>query len=400
MPVAYGVGSGLMEASNVEVAIYRPGEIAIFDPQVQSIVRTIPVSTGVGPEHVYLCAADIDRGPGDDLEIILVDKDGWVFVTKPDGSPLPGFGRKVCGTVAAPPAIADVNSDGYLEIVLSDEDYRSWVLLRTGTTAPGWPRLWYGCTLPAWDSTAYAPASLEPLPSPVIMDLDSDGGLDIIQGSLFECVAAWDSGGARFGGFPLTLGGGCSALSLADLEGDGVLEILAGASDGRTDLYFFGEFLGSIQYSEGHLYGFRHPLATADASGPWRTAFFDGSRNAVYPRSLMPGEPQPGDRLLVDGSFHAYPNPAGEDHPVTGEKRVWFLFESDIGGHANIEVFDITGTVVKTIEYDATGQSSLVAVPPEGIDVSSLGNGLYICRLNLEANGRSVTDHFKLAVKR
>ncbi len=399
-PIAADVLDIGSNPEQAEILFYRQGEIAVFDADAQQIISTIPVPTDAAPDRVYLCAADIDRGPEDDLEIILVDEDGWVFVMKPDGELLPGFGRKVCGKVAAPPAIADVNSDGYLEIVLSDADYRSWVLLRTGSTTPGWPRCWYGCTLPTWDSSAYAPASLEPLPSPVIMDFDSDGGLDIVQGSLFECIAAWDSGGKRLGGFPLTLGGGCSAVSLGDPDGDGVPEMLAGGADGRTDLYLFGEFLGSIQYSEGYLYGFRHPLASAEAECPWKTAFFDGTRNAVYPLDLMPGPPQPGSRLLVKGSFHAFPNPAGEAHPVTGEKKVWFVFESDTGGHASIEVFDITGTVVKTVEYDATGQSSLVAVPPGGVDISGLGNGLYVCRLSLEADGKNVTDLFKLAVKR
>jgi hypothetical protein len=187
---------------------------------------------------------------------------------------------------------------------------------------------------------------------------------------------------------------------MADLDGDDVLELLAGGADGRTDLYFFGEFLGSIQYSEGYLYGFRHPLASAAASAHWRTAYFDGTRNAVYPLNLMPADPQPGDRVLVDGSFHAFPNPAGRTHPVTGERKVWFVFESDTGGDATVQVFDITGQVVRTVEYDATGQSSLIAVPPEGVDISGLGSGLYVCRLNLVADGMSMTDHFKLAVKR
>jgi hypothetical protein len=184
------------------------------------------------------------------------------------------------------------------------------------------------------------------------------------------------------------------------LDGDGTPEMLAGGADGRTDLYLYGEFLGSIQYSEGYIYGFRHPQAGRGVSIPWRTAFFDGTRNAVYPPELMPGEPQAGDVLLVEGSFHAYPNPAGLPHPVTGEKKVWFVFESDTGGLASIEIFDITGAVVESIEYDAYGQSSLIAIPPEGVDVSGLGNGLYLCRLNLRADGRSVTDHFKLAVRR
>lgn len=383
-----------------EVVTYRPGRLEIYSIGPQEIMGTIPVSTDVSPGGVFLCAADLDRSDQDDLELILVDEEGGVVVVKPDGSALPGFDRKVCDGVGAPPAVADINSDGYLEIVLSDSDFRTWVLLRTGATAPGWPGSWYGGGLPTWDSTSYAPASMEPLPSPIIVDLDSDNALDVVQGTLFECVAAWDSGGRRLGGFPVTLGGGCASVSLADLDGDGIGEMLAGSSDGRTDLYFFGEFLGSIEYSEGVIYGFKHPQASGTASNPWRMAFFDGARNAVYPLSQMPEPPPLGDRLLVRGSFHAYPNPAGASSPGTGEKKVWFVFESDTGGQVAIDVYDITGSVVKSVEYDAEGLSSLIAVPPDGVDISDLGNGLYVCRLSLRSDGKSITDHFKLAVRR
>jgi M6 family metalloprotease-like protein len=381
-----------------ELVLYRPGRLEIYGLGPQEIMATVPVATDMDPAGVFLCAADIDRAPEDDLEVILADGTGRVFVVKPDGTPLPGFGRKICGTLETPPAIADVNGDGYLEIVLSDAEYRTFVVLRTGSTAPGWPRRWYGGGLPTWDSVSYAPASLEPMASPVIVDLDSDGGLDVVQGTRFECVAAWDSGGRRFDGFPVTMGGGCSALSMADIDGDGSVEILAGGADGRTDLYFFGDFLGSIQYSEGFLYGFKRPGAAGGQAIPWRTAFFDGSRNAVYPRDLMPGPPKPGDRLLVKGSFHVYPNPAPD--PDSRDGKVWFVFETDTGGRASIDVYDITGSVVKSVEYDATGQSSLIAAPPQGVDISDLGSGLYVCRLNLTAHGRTITDHFKLAVRR
>jgi M6 family metalloprotease-like protein len=382
------------------LALYRPGRIELYTLGPLEPAGTIPVDLDAAPGDVFLAAADLDRSPGNDLELILAGSDGTVFVVKPDGTSLPGFGRKVCGRLVAPPAVGDMNADGYLEIVLSDTDYRTWSILRTGATAPGWPRRWYAGGLPDWDTTSYAPASLEPLPSPLILDADSDGGLDLVQGSLFECVAAWDSGGARLAGFPLALGGGCSAVSAADLDGDGVDEMLAGAADGRTDLYLLGDFLGSVQYSEGYLYAFRHPGAEAGAQAPWRTAYFDGTRNAVYPRELMPGEPVPGDRLLVKGSFHVFPNPAGGSSPVTGEKKVWFAFESDTGGRAEIDVFDITGTVVESVDYDATGMSSLITLPPDGMDISSLGSGLYVCRLRLSNQGKNVTDHFKLAVRR
>jgi M6 family metalloprotease-like protein len=401
-PILADVWSDLPPSGGPELIYYKPGMIVILNLGQQEgpeVIGLIPVSCVLPPDSVYLCAADLDRAESGGLEVILVGKDGWVSAFKLDGETVPGWGRKICNEVAAPPAIADVNSDGYLEIVLSDRNYRTWTLLHTGSTAWKWPRSWFGCSLPTWDSTSFAPASLIDMPSPVLGDFNADGAMDVIQGSLFECITAWDPAGDRLGGFPLSLGGGCSALALGDLDGDESLEMVGGGADGRVDLYLDGIFLDSIQYSEGFLYAFKHPDAPDSMVAPWRMAFRDQTRNAVYPLDLMPGLPEPGDRLLVRGSFRAYPNPAGEVNPSTGRRVVWFAFETDTGGKANIEVFDITGVKVKTMEYDVA-QSTLITIPPQGLDIGDLGNGLYLCRLSLRGGGKESTDFFKLAVRR
>jgi hypothetical protein len=237
------------------------------------------------------------------------------------------------------------------------------------------------------------------LPSPILSDIDCDGQLDVIQGSLFECLVGWQAEGKRLGGFPLTLGGGCSSVALGDMDGDGARELIAGAGDGRADLYLGGEFLGSIEYGEGFVYAYSHPGGGAeDCRSPWQAAFFDATRNAVYPAHLMPQQPEPGDELLVEGSFHAFPNPAGDRDPLTGRRTISFVFETETGGIATIEMFDVTGAKVRTIEYDATSQVSKVTVPL--IDISDLGSGLYVCWLSLEGDRENATESFKLAVRR
>jgi hypothetical protein len=334
----------------------------------------LDVGCSSGPGEVFLAAADLDRDssgiPGEEhLDIILVTASGWVFAFDGAGNQLPGWGRKVADEIVAPPAIADVNDDGYLEIVLNDGDYHTRILLRNGTRLEGWPNRSYGCSLPQWDDDFYPADPTIPVPSPLVMDLDGDGRLEVVQGSRFECVTGWEPSGERMDGFPVTLGGGCSASAVGDIDGDGRLELVAGGG-------------------EGYMYGFLHPDILSDCLCPWRSVCFDRARNCVYPEELMPPWQPTGDRLLVENSFHAFPNPA-----TTGV--ITFTFKTETGGRGTIDVYDISGVKVKSVGFSAS--------PPQDgpqVDMTDLGNGLYICKLNLESNDQKAGETFKLAIKR
>jgi hypothetical protein len=253
-------------------------------------------------------------------------------------------------------------------------------VLRSGSPAAGWPTSRRGCGLPEWSEDYYPADTTISVPSPIVADLDGDGAIDVVQGTLFECITAWESGGGRLSGFPLTLGGGCSAAALGDLDGDGRLELVTGGGD-------------------GHLYAFLPSTHDGTNPAPWMTAYFNTGRNCVYPIEQMPAEPEPGTRLLVKGSFHAFPNPAGRAYGREGGgNEVSFRFETDTGGTVTIEIFDVTGTSVKTVRYDATSEAPKVTIPD--VDISNLGSGLYVCRLSLESNGSQIDEFFKLAVKR
>jgi M6 family metalloprotease-like protein len=352
-----------------------PDETAVLQEEIE-----FPCSAD--PADVYLALADLDRLAGDEPEIIVVTREGWVWALDQDGSVLPGWGVKCCGPVVAPPAFADLNGDGWLELILTDENHRIWVVFKSGSTVEGWPRTWYGCSLPVWSEDYYPMDTTIPVPSPIVADLDFDENLNLIQGSLFECITGWEPGGTRMDGFPLSMGGGCSAVAMGDLDGDDRLELVSGGGD-------------------GNLYAFLHPAAGVlvdERSAPWRTAYANPSRNAVYPIELMPEPGQAGTRLLVRGSFHAFPNPAGAAYNESGLNEISFSFDTDTGGRATIEMFDVTGIMVKAIEIDASGQSPRVTVP--NVDISPLGSGLYLCRLHLEDGGESIDEFFKLAVKR
>ncbi len=368
------------DSAGAEIVYYRPGEIEVYSYASGRVIANYPFSCDLDPGHVYLAAADLDRAGDPAYEIIVVGDNGWVWVVDSEGRELPGWGRRVCSGVVTPPAIADANGDGYLEVILNDDEYQSWVVLRSGSPADGWPNSRYGCALPEWDEEFYPADTTISVPSPIASDIDGDGAIEVIQGTLFECITGWEPGGNRISGFPVTLGGGCSATALGDLDGDGRLELVTGGGDGSV-------------------YAFLHPDETDTSPAPWKTAYFDSSRNCVYPIDNMPDAPLPGSRLLVKGSFHAFPNPAGVAYNREGGgNQVSFRFETDTGGAVTIEIFDVTGTVVKTVRYDAASEVPKVTVPE--VDISDLGSGLYVCRLSLAGNGARTSEFFKLAVKR
>jgi hypothetical protein len=74
------------------------------------------------------------------------------------------------------------------------------------------------------------------------------------------------------------------------------------------------------------------------------------------------------------------------------------VFDTDIGGRAIVDIFDVNGVPVKTVSFDATGFTSRVQI--RDVDIGDLASGLYVCKLRIESGGGEASGFFKLAVKR
>ena len=192
-------------------------------------------------------------------------EDRRAFHLRHDATERPGFPVHIGTSGDSSPTLADIEGRGWLDAVFGTANGTVHAIRPDGTEAPGFP-VYAGLAVgmdPAYDTNYLnAPAWRDgTLPRPrdgtlstlAVGDLRHDGGLEIVMGSLSGRTYAWDGAGHLLPGFPVLNGNpayyhmavpspdtpysfepenlaGPSPV-LADLNGDGRLEIIQGASD-------------------------------------------------------------------------------------------------------------------------------------------------------------------------
>jgi len=188
-------------------------------------------------------------GQSTSSNVLLTDLDGdhrpevlvgaeYLYVFRPDGSDFhdgdqntvtTGVFSTLLHNIASSPAAADLDGDGYPEIVAASwNDSTVAVFKRDGTVMPGWPKKG---AAPFWSV-------------PAIGDIDGDGKLDIVIGSNTSYLYAWhangkevrdgDSNPATDGVYFVPVGTVISSPAIADIDRDTRNEIVFGTSAGRV----------------------------------------------------------------------------------------------------------------------------------------------------------------------
>ncbi|KYK34532.1 MAG: hypothetical protein AYK22_05235 [Thermoplasmatales archaeon SG8-52-3] len=174
------------------------------------------------PKNIYASRAtpsvsDIDCDG--DLEIILptVDGGGLIYVLHHNGNIVDGWPVSIGSPVRRGASIADIDKDGFAEILFGDQNGFVHALHHDGSYVDGWPQQ-------AHDLIKS---------SPVIADIEGDGDLEIIICSGFtqqRIISIWHHDGTMAYGWPQENGLSFVQPSVGDIDNDGDLEILAGGS--------------------------------------------------------------------------------------------------------------------------------------------------------------------------
>ncbi|RJP80831.1 MAG: T9SS C-terminal target domain-containing protein [Candidatus Zixiibacteriota bacterium] len=153
---------------------------------------------------------------------VIVESYYQLHVWDANGNPLPGFPFVLTGGATnsySSPALADLNGDGYREIIFGTHGSSNlvFVLRHDGTLYPGWPQ--------SVNSWIYS--------TPAVGFIDGDNLLDIAVGDQIlsatpmNKIYAWNANGQPLAGFPIEpLNSINSQILLADLDGDGYTELI------------------------------------------------------------------------------------------------------------------------------------------------------------------------------
>jgi VCBS repeat protein/repeat uncharacterized protein DUF346 len=162
--------------------------------------------------------------------IVAAFPDGGVRVFDSDCKELlQGWPQYPGGAIHGSPTLASLSGDGRLQIIVATEcnspcspaSGKVVVYNPDGSVFPGWPRFSQGSRF-GFPEGWFA--------SVAVADLFGDGGLELVAGSWDHYLYAWYSNGNLLPGFPINLYDTIWASPLlVDLNGDGQLDIVQGS---------------------------------------------------------------------------------------------------------------------------------------------------------------------------
>jgi hypothetical protein len=411
-----------------------------------TIYSTIKVPGGIAP--FTLVTGDINNDTVNEIVVCDSRKGLWVF-TRPRTSntliPAPGWeqapidwatagdtssNRSALAINTAAPALADINGDGRLEIIVGGSN-GLYAINYKGVIINGWPsyldnRFFRGnvaCSPAIVSAPQGNSGPLVIYQSPTgenetfeidtiikankttgkITFIKSDGQIDSLTGltptyidsalvlgdSLIlpftlpgGLIDAVDPSGKRplvtfpnnnnqlYSRWPLSLGSPEGASPLVDTIGN----------DSTVNVFAIG--------GSGWVYRWKLANTMIGGSLIWKQTGYDGSRPFAY-LSGISGNLIPQSSAIKE--FFSYPN------PTNGSKDVWFKYQfSGPAKNVRLDIYTYTGLHVFSQSNLPNSYPGETLLPP--VSLAKYGSGVYRCRFEAEVGGKKCVQFWKMAV--
>jgi hypothetical protein len=249
--------------------------------------------------------------------------------------------------------------------------------------------------------------------APVLADLNNDGTLEIIfcgrgkaSASISAGVHAWNLQGEEIDGFPFEMPSTPAFTpTLADIDGDGFLELFIATTSVLYCVSHTGEILYSVDGQEAYKYSYQSPLVVDfDGDGEWSlVGACHGDNPNHYIRNAHTGEYRQGWPKPVSSWTYSAPTvvrnetmvKSSDDFAifmgVSGEGNVFYQYDAD-GNVAPGFPLNLTSGIegfVSVADIDGDGENEIIT------DFNLMDSGEGFIRA-WEMDGTEVTNGFPL----
>ncbi len=348
--------------------------------------------------HGSPALADIDDDM--DLEIIIGSRSESLYVFNADGTDVPGW-PVWCGTiVAGSPCVADLDADGSSEIIVTANNGDMFVFSASGDTLPGWPiPMDIGGDFP---------------PSPTVADLYGEGELVIIQPDEDGLVHVLTMDAEPVPGWPQPMDTAAnSSAAVGDVDGDSHMDVVVTSTSGKVFAFSaIGELLdGWPIQTDAEIYA-TPTLGDLDLDGDmevvvasqdvfvyiwdcdgnyaggdgveWASFGHDFQRTGNYDYEPLTGVAEDdGTVARVLSLEQNVPNPF---NPIT---MIAYNVPADVS-EIEVSVYNVAGRLVRTL-VEGEVESGRGQVVWDGRDAAGekVASGVYFVRLSAERASRT-----------
>lgn len=351
------------------VVMGSDNRLFLVNPTDAMVHNKFPLSLSNSPLFTEIppVAADLDQdgkreivsiiNAGNNYQLFVIDLLGNIKYTSP---------QIIQNPVNTAPALADLNNDGYLDILITGKN-KIYAFNYNGTLMTNYP-FRQESTYSVTQVLAGYLVSFE-IPfvfnsSPVVADINNDGVLDIIIGSpRYGLLGLNGNDGKTLALFPFATTGSVSSTPLiCDLDNDNDLEICVGSDAG---IFYVWD------------------LPTLNQPLFWSQYLKDPCHTGLYIEPLAaPNPPE-----LVVKNFYCYPNPAEKEITV----RYW------LGNNPQkvvIHLLDITGETKKQL----VGSCIPLIDNEVKIRLDAIRSGVYLMRLEVTTDNQKQVKFYKFAI--